>query len=293
MNQSKSKKQHQRYATSLTIHQTPAQICTHEARGKRRKRELYSLGTIRVPTNLQDSFAHPYFDEVAFYFTSVNIIGRHSVLTFESQRYTTTSLPTTVKMDYTEAPPATGNRGACYNCGDTTHQARDCPTKQAPSCYNCGQQGHMSRECTEPAKDKACYNCGETGHLSRECPTGGQQGRSGGFGGASGGQECYKCGKVGHIARNCDQEGGSYGGGFGAEVGAGEERLKEWVGYGRRFTTYHGSRVVLSRRTSLQSRDGISLLLLPSQVAEDVFPQMFLASRVNATLGGSLGEKDI
>ncbi|KAI7046194.1 hypothetical protein KC352_g46184, partial [Hortaea werneckii] len=48
---------------------------------------------------------------------------------------------------------AAGNRG-CYNCGDNTHQARDCPTKGNPTCYNCGQSGHVSRDCSEPQKDK-------------------------------------------------------------------------------------------------------------------------------------------
>ncbi|KAG9636571.1 hypothetical protein KCU77_g18309, partial [Aureobasidium melanogenum] len=60
------------------------------------------------------------------------------------------------------APPMTGR--ACYNCGDVTHQARDCPTKGNPTCYNCGGQGHLSRECTNPQKEKSCYGCGETGH---------------------------------------------------------------------------------------------------------------------------------
>ncbi|KAM0714037.1 hypothetical protein Q7P37_011001 [Cladosporium fusiforme] len=120
-----------------------------------------------------------------------------------------------ITMEYNTGAP-TGGR-ACYNCGDPSHQARDCPSKGTPTCYNCGNQGHLSRECTEPAKEKTCYQCGETGHLSRECPTAPAGGARGGFGGAAGGQECYKCGKVGHIARNCREGGAGFGGGYGQQ----------------------------------------------------------------------------
>ncbi|TKA56090.1 hypothetical protein B0A49_10839 [Cryomyces minteri] len=125
------------------------------------------------------------------------------------------------KMEY---GAQTGGGRGCYNCGDTTHQARDCPTKGNPTCYNCGEQGHLSRECQNPQKEKPCYRCGQTGHMSRECPNEAAGGAAGGMGG-SGGQECYKCGKVGHIARNCTQGGGygqgGYGGGYGGGAGAG------------------------------------------------------------------------
>ncbi|KAJ5584110.1 zinc knuckle domain-containing protein [Penicillium hispanicum] len=97
---------------------------------------------------------------------------------------------------------------ACYNCGDASHQAKDCPKKGTPTCYNCGGEGHVNRECPNPQKERTCYRCGMTGHLSRECPQGGA---GGSFGAAGGAQECYKCGQVGHIARNCPQ-GGNYGG---------------------------------------------------------------------------------
>ncbi|KAF5003352.1 hypothetical protein F66182_16145, partial [Fusarium sp. NRRL 66182] len=30
-----------------------------------------------------------------------------------------------------------GSRG-CFNCGEPSHQARDCPKKGTPTCYNCG-----------------------------------------------------------------------------------------------------------------------------------------------------------
>ncbi|KAF8854769.1 hypothetical protein BDZ45DRAFT_676748 [Acephala macrosclerotiorum] len=44
-------------------------------------------------------------------------------------------------MDY--AGGAAQGRG-CYNCGDASHQARDCPTRGPAKCYNCGGEGHMS-----------------------------------------------------------------------------------------------------------------------------------------------------
>ncbi|KAF7625896.1 hypothetical protein AFCA_007709 [Aspergillus flavus] len=79
----------------------------------------------------------------------------------------------------------TRGRG-CFNCGDASHQARDCPKKGTPTCYNCGGQGHVSRECTVAPKEKPCYRCSGVGHISRDCP----QAPSGdGYSGATGGQE--------------------------------------------------------------------------------------------------------
>ncbi|KAF4635778.1 hypothetical protein G7Y89_g2329 [Cudoniella acicularis] len=115
-----------------------------------------------------------------------------------------------------------GQARGCYNCGDASHQARDCPTRGPAKCYNCGGEGHMSRECPEGPKDKTCYKCGQPGHISRDCtnpPTEGAGRGGGGFSSGGGGnQECYK---IGHIARNCPEAGGygGGGGGFGGQQG--------------------------------------------------------------------------
>ncbi|KIX99190.1 uncharacterized protein Z520_04766 [Fonsecaea multimorphosa CBS 102226] len=114
----------------------------------------------------------------------------------------------------------------CYNCGDSSHQARDCPKKGTPTCYNCGAEGHVSRECTAAPKPKSCYKCGNEGHFARDCPQAGPPGGAGGGWGSSGAQsygggggssrECYRCGGQGHIARDCTSggSGGGFGGGF-------------------------------------------------------------------------------
>ncbi|KAL2007154.1 hypothetical protein VTN00DRAFT_8592 [Thermoascus crustaceus] len=150
---------------------------------------------------------------------------RSSPISTNLHRNLSSTVPTQFKMDF-----QTGGRG-CFNCGDASHQARDCPKKGTPTCYNCGGQGHVSRECTVAPKEKSCYRCGQSGHISRECP---QAGSGDNYGG-SGGQECYKCGQVGHIARNCSQGGGfgnGYGGSYGAGFGGRQQTCYSCGGYG-------------------------------------------------------------
>ncbi|KAL6922099.1 hypothetical protein FSHL1_006066 [Fusarium sambucinum] len=131
-----------------------------------------------------------------------------------------------LKMDSFQQQQQQQPRGACYSCGSTAHQARDCPTKGPAKCYNCGGEGHMSRDCTEPMKDnKSCYKCGQPGHISRDCPM------SGGSGQAT---ECYKCGEIGHIARNCQKSsyGNNYGGGGGFQQGGAGKTCYSCGGFG-------------------------------------------------------------
>ncbi|XP_055604807.1 uncharacterized protein LOC129753039 [Uranotaenia lowii] len=46
----------------------------------------------------------------------------------------------------------------CYNCGDTSHIAEDCPQKNdGPKCFRCNQYGHMSRNCAK-SDEKSKYD---------------------------------------------------------------------------------------------------------------------------------------
>lgn len=60
-----------------------------------------------------------------------------------------------------------GSDRACYGCGQTGHQKRDCPTSGGGgggnACYGCGMTGHQKRDCPQASGSQACYNCGETG----------------------------------------------------------------------------------------------------------------------------------
>jgi cellular nucleic acid-binding protein len=62
------------------------------------------------------------------------------------------------------------------------------------ACYGCGQTGHQKRDCPSGGSggggDRACYGCGQTGHQKRDCPSGGAGG---------GGQACFNCGEEGYV----------------------------------------------------------------------------------------------
>lgn len=94
---------------------------------------------------------------------------------------------------------ATGGGGggdrACYGCGQTGHQKRDCPQSSGgQACFNCGGTGHRKADCDQPPKPMAggrtCFNCGVSGHTKSECT----EPRV---------MHCRNCGEEGHMSRDC------------------------------------------------------------------------------------------
>ncbi len=59
-----------------------------------------------------------------------------------------------------------GGDRACFGCGQTGHQKRDCPSAGSgggQACFGCGQTGHQKRDCPSGGGGQGCFNCGESG----------------------------------------------------------------------------------------------------------------------------------
>lgn len=114
---------------------------------------------------------------------------------------------------YSEPTTSSSSYG-CYNCGDESHLARECPypdrrknklnTEKRPrransnapvKCFACGEEGHISKDC--PMGTDICFNCGERGHYSTECPKPRREPKK------EWSDKCLSCGKEGHRAREC------------------------------------------------------------------------------------------
>ncbi|CAE8638935.1 unnamed protein product [Polarella glacialis] len=78
--------------------------------------------------------------------------------------------------------------GSCWACGQTGHDAGECPDK---GCFFCSKKGHESREC--PQRAKQCSHCSLRGHAAVACPTLASQQLS-----SFDSVRCMRCGDVGH-----------------------------------------------------------------------------------------------
>lgn len=56
----------------------------------------------------------------------------------------------------------------CFNCGETGHTSRRCPSLLDKG----GGKGRAKRNCDDRGGGVSCYRCNETGHFARDCPNG-------------------------------------------------------------------------------------------------------------------------
>ncbi|KAI8933846.1 hypothetical protein NX059_009546 [Plenodomus lindquistii] len=102
-----------------------------------------------------------------------------------------------------------GSDLACFGCGSTDHQKRDCPSGRSgggQACYGCGETTHQKRDCPKLSGGggQTCYNCGVVGHRKTECDQP-LKPKVGGGGGGGEGRVCFNCHNEGHMSRDCDQ----------------------------------------------------------------------------------------
>lgn len=74
---------------------------------------------------------------------------------------------------------------ACFQCGQTDHEARDC--SQPMSCTRCHQNGHAAHACSEAL---LCNNCLKPGHQAAQC---------------GGPPACFRCKQQGHMSFECPE----------------------------------------------------------------------------------------
>ena len=69
------------------------------------------------------------------------------------------------QTQYRNKPPGINN--TCFNCGDPSHFAKDCPQRRNNNNYNNhNNQNNFRQNNSNPPK---CFECGKPGHFARNC----------------------------------------------------------------------------------------------------------------------------